>query len=121
MEYSAKIEDILLKVEDNPELELNELESVVVEVTEAAALIESDGLHELWHSSMDPDKVIKSFDEIGAFEIVDLIQSSQWCVSAASDRGEFSDTEENHLSEIEEELEMRLEDLDGFLLEYLEA
>ena len=88
---------------------------------EATSVIQAEGLNTLWHCSLVPENVIKSFDEVGAHEIVDLITSSQWCVSSPEDRGEYSDTEENHLSEIEEELEFKFEDLPDILEEYLEG
>jgi len=120
MHLSEKIEILLDEIEQNPERELSEKEQVIVDVYETATLIIEDGLNVFWFSSLNEDRMIKAFDEIGAHEMMDLIQSSQWCKSSAEDRGDYSETEEGHLAEIEEELLPKLEDLSEFLEDYLE-
>ena len=120
MQLSEQIEILLDEIENDPDRELSDKEQVIVEVIEAASLIEESGLHAFWYSSLSEKIVIKAFDEIGAHEIIDLIQSSQWCTSCSDDRGEFSDTEENHLSGIEEELMPKLDDISELIEDYLE-
>jgi hypothetical protein len=119
IQFSDKIE-ILLEEFETEDRELSSVEKVIVNVVEAASLIDEEGLHSFWHSGFNENLVIKSFDAIGAFEIIDLIQSSQWVKSAADDRGDLSDTEESHLSDIESELLPLLEDLSDLIEEYLE-
>jgi len=120
IQYSEQVEEIIEAIDTDPERDLASHEKIVLDVVEAAAIIESDGLQMIWVGPLDPDVAIKAFDEIGAFEVVDLIQSTQWCSSAADDRGNYSETEENHISEIEEELFVKLEELPDLIDEYLE-
>lgn len=120
MRLSEQIEILLDEIESDPERELSEKEKVIVDVVEATTLIEEDGLHAFWFSSLSEELVIKALDEIGAYEIVDLVQSSQWCKSSAEDRGDFSETEEGHLSGIEEELMPKIDDILELIEDYLE-
>ena len=119
MRLSEPLEMLLAEVEDDPNRVLSEKEKVVIDVIETSSLILEDGLHAFWFSSLNEDLAIKGFDEVGAYEIVDLIQSSQWCKSSSEERSEFSNTEEEHLSEIEAELMPMFEDLSDYLEEYL--
>lgn len=120
MQLSEQIEILLDEIENDPDRDLSQKEQVITEVIETSLLIEESGLHAFWYSSLSEEVVIKAFDEIGAHEIIDLIQSSQWCTSSPEDRGDFSDTEENHLSGIEEELMPKLDDLSELIEDYLE-
>lgn len=120
IQYSEQVEEIIEAIDADPDRDLASHEKIVLDVVEAAAIIESDGLQMIWVGPLDPDVAIKAFDEIGASEVVDLIQSTQWCSSAADDRGNYSKTEENHISEIEEELSVKLEELPDLIDEYLE-
>ena len=120
MEYGQQVNQILEKIEDDADSNLSDIELRVVEIVEAVTIIESEGLHELWKSSIDVDLATKYIDDIGAHEIADLIQSGQWCLSAPDDRSDYSDTEENHLREIEEELENKLEEVVDLLEDFLE-
>lgn len=120
IQFTEAIENLLEDLENKEENEISSSEQVLLDAVEAGNLVEEDGLHAFWYSSLNTEKAIKAFDTIGAFEIVDLIQSSQWCCSSHDDRGNFTSTEENHLSEIEEELIPKLEDLSEFIEDFLE-
>jgi len=120
MEFGIRVNDLLEIVEEDADTVLTDEQSMVVDIVEAINLIADDGLHELWQSSLDIDNVTKYIDEVGAHEIADHIRSSQWCLSAPEDRSDFNETEESHLSEIEQELDDRLGGIVSILEEFLE-
>jgi len=119
IEFSETVEELIDELESE-ERELSEKEQVVMDVVETVRLLDEEGLHEFWFGPLNSEQSIKALDEIGAYEIVDQIQSSQWVQSASEDRNDFSGTEAEHLSEIEEELYERLGDVSEFIEEYIE-
>lgn len=120
IQLNEDIEILIEEVGNKDDSQISASEQTVFDVVEAANLIEEDGLHAFWYSSLNTERVIRGFDSIGAFEVVDLIQSSQWCTSSSDDRSAFTYTEENHLTEIESELLPKFEELVDFIEEYLE-
>ena len=119
LDYSEAIEELIEVVEADPERELNEVEQNIMNAIEVANLIEEEGLHGFWMSAIDHDSVLKSLDAVGAYSLLDLFQSSQWC-STKSPEQELTEVESNHLEEIEEELIPMLQELPDQLKEYLE-
>lgn len=119
IEFSEAVEELIDTLESE-ERELSEREQVVMDVIEVVRLIDEEGLHEFWFGPLNCEQSIKALDEIAAYEIVDHIQSSQWVQSASEDRNDFSETEAEHLAEIEEELYEKLEDVSELIEEYLE-
>lgn len=120
IQLSEEIEILIEEVSNKDDGEISLPEQIVFDVVEAANLIEEDGLHAFWYSSLNTERVIRAFDSIGAFEVVDLIQSSQWCTSSSDDRSAFTNTEESYLAEIESELLPKFDELVDFIEEYLE-
>ena len=116
--FSDDVEILIEELEQKDEL--SPKEKIILDVIDTINIVEEDGLHGFWYSSLNTETSIKALDEIGAAELVDLIQSSQWCTSSASDRGELSETELTHLSELEEDLIPMLEDVPELLEEFLE-
>ena len=104
-EFSDEIEILVDKLEqESNDRQLNREERALIDVLDTVKLIEEgEGLNEFWLSSLDHARISNSFELIGASTIVDTLNSSQWCQSASSDRSQYSDTESNHLSGIEEE------------------
>lgn len=111
-------------VEKSSEGELSREEQALVDVVETVQLIEEgDGLHDFWQSGLAHNRIINSFDLIDASGMVDVINASQWCQTRSEDRGQYSETESNHLAGIEEEMQEALNEMselvDDFVSEEL--
>ncbi len=117
-------DDIVILVDEletaSSERTLSRDERAILDVVDTIELVGREGLHEFWHSSLSHEQVINSFDLIGASQMVDLFNGSQWCCSCASDRGQLTEVETNHLSEIEEDLDGELSEAVELLEEFLE-
>ena len=126
-EFNDEIEILVDKLEqESNERQLNREERALIDVLDTVKLIEEgEGLNEFWLSSIDHSRISNSFELIGASTIVDTLNSSQWCQSASSDRSQYSETESNHLSGIEEEYFAALSEvpelIEVFIEEELEA
>lgn len=118
MTFSDGIEERIEDLE-NVDRELTEQEQHTLNIVETAALLEEDGLFGFWSTSANTDVILKSFDAIGAYELLDLLQASQWLETKSPDQ-ELSSTETNHLEDIESELAPLLTDLPDILDEYWE-
>ena len=126
-------DDVTLEWTDRVEILLEELEGAaddggltreqiaVLDVAETSGLLlEGDGLHDFWQSGVDKQRVINSFDLIGASAMVDVLNASQWCQTRNEDRGSYTETESSHLATIEEDLYEALVDLPALLDEFVE-
>jgi hypothetical protein len=92
-----------------------------MDVYEAVPILESqDCLHEFWQSGIDHQRIINSFDLIGASMIVDSLNASQWCQTRNQDREDYSETEADYLNTIEEELPAGMDELVDLVLEFIE-
>ncbi len=127
MTFSREIElgdEIEIFVDDlenaSSERSLSRDEQAILDVVDTLELVGEEGLHEFWHSSTKQEQVIHSFDMIGASQMVDLFNGTQWCRSCASDRGQLTEVETNHLSEIEEDLSAEIENVPSLLQEFIE-
>jgi len=118
IEYTEDIEELIEDIEqDSEERQLSEKEQYIVNVVEATRGIEEDGLLEFWQNTDDPEEVLKSFDAVGAYDLFDMLQSSQWCQAKTS---ELTEAESAHLEEIESELALLLNDLPEILQDFFE-
>jgi hypothetical protein len=100
---------------------LNRAERALMDVYETVPILESqDCLHEFWQSGVDHQRVIRSFDLIGAATLVDPLNASRWCETRSPDREDYSETEEEYLATIEEELPAGLDELIDLVLEFIE-
>jgi hypothetical protein len=100
---------------------LNRAERALMDVYETVPILESqDCLHEFWQSGVDHQRVISSFDLIGAATLVDPLNASRWCETRSPDREDYSETEEEYLATIEEELPAGLDELIDLVLEFIE-
>ena len=119
LDFSEAIEELIEVVEADPDKELSEVEKNIMNVIEVAGIIDEEGLHGFWMSALNHDVVLKSLDTVGAYALLDLFQSSQWCSTKSPDQ-ELNEVELGHLEDIEEELTPLLADLPSQLEEYLE-
>jgi len=100
-------------------------ERALLDVIETVQLLdpEGDGLHEFWHSGVDHQRIINSFDMIGSSAMVDVLNASKWCQSRSESLDDYSETESEYLSSIEEDLNEALNELpdlvDDFIEEFL--
>lgn len=96
-------------------------EQAVLDIYETIPVLESeDGLHEFWQSSLEHQRIINSFELVGATAVVDPLNASRWCQSRPGDRSEYSETEADHLATIEEELVESMEDLVEVVMDFIE-
>ena len=96
-------------------------ERALMDVYETVPILESeDCLHEFWQTPVDHQRVIKSFDLIGATGIVDPLNASRWCGTRSEDRNDYNETEAEYLNTIEEELPLAMEELVDLVLEFIE-
>lgn len=122
IEWPDEIELLIDRLEsESAERALTREERALVDVYETVPILESeDCLHEFWQSDVDHQRVIKSFDLVGATAIVDPLNASRWCGTRSQERGDYSETEADYLSSIEEELPPGLEELVDVVMEFVE-
>lgn len=121
IEWPDKVEILIDEIESEaPERELTREERALLDVYETVPILESrDCLHEFWQSTINHQRIIKSFDLIGASIIVDVLNASQWCQTRTIDREDYSETEADYLAEIEEELPAGMDELVDLVLEFI--
>lgn len=122
IEWSDEVEILVDRLEgDSAERALSREERALMDVYETVPILESEGcLHEFWQSGMDHQRVINSFELIGAATLVDPLNASRWCETRSEDRNDYSETEESYLSTIEEELVEGMEELVDMVLVFIE-
>ena len=102
-------------------LNLSREERALMDVYETVPILESeDCLHEFWQSPIDHQRIIKSFDLIGATSLVDPLNASRWCATRSDDRNDYSETEAEYLATIEEDLPAGMDELVDLVLEFIE-
>lgn len=122
IEWPDEIEILIDRLENqSADRPLSREERALMDVYETVPILEStDCLHEFWQSGLDHQRIIKSFDLIGATHIVDPLNASRWCSTRPDDRNDYSETEAEHLAEIEEELFAAMDDLLDLVLAFME-
>lgn len=122
IEWPDEVELLVDRLEgESAERPLNREERALIDVYETVPILESeDCLHEFWQSDIDHQRIIKSFDLVGAATLVDPLNASRWCGSRGDDRGDYSESEADYLSEIEEDLPAGMEELVEQVLEFIE-
>ena len=92
-----------------------------MDVYETVPLLESEeGLHAFWQSGVNHQRIIGSFELVGATTLVDPLNASRWCETRPEDRNDYSETEEEYLSTIEEELFEGMDELVDIVLTFIE-
>jgi hypothetical protein len=122
IEWPEEVEILVDHLEhESAERALSRAERALMDVYETVPLLESeDGLHEFWQSAVDHQRVINSFDLIGAATLVDPLNASRWCETRSPDRDDYSETEADYLATIEEDLPAGLDELIDLVLEFIE-
>lgn len=101
---------------------LSREERALVDVIETVTVLDpkGDGLHDFWHSGVDHQRIINSFDLVGSKAMVDVLNASKWCQSRNEDRDQYSETESEYLASIEEDMYEALGDLPDLVDEFVE-
>ena len=122
IEWPEEIETLIECLEDQAsERALSREERALMDVVETVPFLEGeDGLHGFWHSGLNHQRVIRSFELIGATTVADALNASRWCESRGDDRHDYSETEEEYLCTIEEELAGGMDELVDMVLEFIE-
>lgn len=122
IEWPEKVEILVDFLEgESSERALTREERALMDVYETVPVLESeDGLHGFWQSGVDHQRVINSFDLIGASTLVDALNASRWCETRSEDRNDYSETEADYLATIEEDLPTGLDELVDIVLEFIE-
>jgi hypothetical protein len=122
IEWPDEVEVIVDRLEnESAERDLSREERALMDVYETVPVIESeDGLHEFWQSSVDHQRIINSFDLIGATGMVDTLNASRWCGTRSQDRCDYSETESEYLATIEEDLPTAMAELFDLVLDFIE-
>ncbi len=122
IEWPDEVEVIVDRLEhEMAERALSREERALMDIYETVPILESeDCLHEFWQTPVDHQRIIKSFDLIGATGIVDPLNASRWCGTRAEDRNDYNETEAEYLNTIEEELPSGMDELVDLVLEFIE-
>ena len=122
LEWPDEVEVLIDRLEgESAERDLSRADRALMDVYETIPMLESeDGLHEFWQSPVDHQRIINSFDLIGATTLVDPLNASRWCGTRSLDRCDYSETEADYLATIEEDLPAGLDELIDLVLDFIE-
>ena len=122
IEWPDPIEVLIDQLEnESSERNFTREERALMDIYETIPILQSDdSLHEFWQSGIDQQRIINSFELIGATSLVDPLNASRWCETRPEDRNDYSDTEANHLATIEEELVDGMDELIDLVLAFIE-
>lgn len=122
IEWPEEVEELVDRLEsESAERKLSREERAVMDVYETVVTLEGgEGLHGFWQSDVNHQRVINSFELIGATGLVDPLNASRWCETRPDERGDYSETEEEYLTTIEEELFEGMDELVDHLLAFIE-
>ncbi|MBT4798774.1 hypothetical protein N8499_01665 [Akkermansiaceae bacterium] len=122
IEWPDPIEVLIDHLEnESSERDFTREERALMDIYETIPILQSDdSLHEFWQSGIDHQRIINSFELIGATSLVDPLNASRWCETRPEDRNDYSETEANHLATIEEELIDGMDELVDLVLDFVE-
>ena len=122
MEWPEEVETLIDQLEsESTERALTREERALMDIYETVPILQSDDcLHDFWQSGMNHQRIINSFDLIGATALVDPLNASRWCETRPEDRSDYSETEADYLANIEEELAEGMEELIDLVMEFIE-
>ena len=122
IEWPDLIEVLIDQLEhESSKREFTREERALMDIYETIPILQSDdSLHEFWQSGIDQQRIINSFELIGATSLVDPLNASRWCETRPEDRNDYSETEANHLASIEEELVDGMDELIDLVLAFIE-
>lgn len=122
IEWPEEVETLVERLEEeSSERKLSRQERALLDVYQTIPVLEGeDCLHGFWHSEVNHQRVITSFDLIGASALVDGLNASRWCETRGEDRNDYSETEEEYLVSIEEELFAGMDELVDLVMDFIE-
>lgn len=122
IEWPDEVEMLVDRLEsESAGRKLSREERALMDVYETVPVLESEeGLHAFWQSGVNHQRVIQSFELIGATVLVDPLNASRWCETRPEDRNDYSETEEEYLATIEEELFEGMDELVDLVLAFIE-
>ena len=122
IEWPDPIEVLIDHLEnESSERDFTREERALMDIYETIPILQSDdSLHEFWQSGINHQRIINSFELIGATSLVDPLNASRWCETRPEDRNDYSETEANHLATIEEELIDGMDELVDLVLDFVE-
>ena len=122
IEWPDEVEVLVDRLErESAKRALSREERALMDVYETVPLLEGeDGLHGFWQSGVNHQRVINSFELVGATTLVDPLNASRWCETRPEDRNDYTETEEEYLGTIEEELFDGMAELVDIVLAFIE-
>jgi hypothetical protein len=122
LEWPDEVEVLIDQLEnESTERDLTREERALMDIYETVPILQSDDcLHEFWQSGMTHQRIINSFELIGATGLVDPLNASRWCETRPEDRNDYTGTEADYLASIEEELVEGMEDLIELVMDFIE-
>jgi len=122
LEWPDEVEVLIDQLEnESTERDLTREERALMDIYETIPILQSDDcLHEFWQSGMNHQRIINSFELIGATSLVDPLNASRWCETRPEDRNDYTGTEADYLASIEEELVEGMEDLIELVMDFIE-
>ena len=122
IEWPDEVEVLVDQLEnESTERDLTREERALMDIYETVPVLESqDCLHEFWQSGMNHQRIINSFELIGATGLVDPLNASRWCETRTEDSNDYSETESSYLTSIEEELAEGMDELVDLVVEFIE-
>ena len=122
LEWPDEVEVLIDQLEnESTERDLTREERALMDIYETIPILQSDDcLHEFWQSGMNHQRIINSFELIGATSLVDPLNASRWCETRPEDRNDYTGTAADYLANIEEELVEGMEDLIELVMDFVE-
>jgi hypothetical protein len=122
IEWPDEVEVLVDRLEsESAKRALTREERAFMDVYETVPLLESEeGLHAFWQSGVNHQRIISSFELVGATTLVDPLNASRWCETRPEDRNDYTETEEEYLATIEEELFDGMAELIDIVLAFIE-
>lgn len=122
IQWPDEVEVLIDQLEnESPERALTREERALMDIYETVPILQSDNcLHEFWQSGIDHQRIINSFELIGATGLVDPLNASRWCETRPEDRNDYSETEADYLTKIEEELLEGMDELADLVMDFIE-
>ena len=122
IEWPDEVEILIDQLEsESSERDLTREDRALMDIYETIPILQSDDcLHEFWQSGMDHQRIINSFELIGATSLVDPLNASRWCETRPEDRNDYSETEADYLTKIEEELLEGMDELADLVMDFIE-
>lgn len=122
IEWPDEIEMLIDQLDnDAHERDLSREERALMDIYETVPVLQSeDCLHEFWQSGVEHQRIINSFELVGASGIVDPMNASRWCATRSEDRNDYTESETEYLATIEEDLAAGMDELIDLVLEFIE-